>query len=146
MATQTSAVSCTNLVDAQEAKDFVQRCIEKCGAPAEYAACLADVIIAADLRGHYSHGLNRLEMYTKELLNGQCIATAGPAILKETSATAYVDAQNGIGTVGIKLNSGNEIPRSVFRWPGSFVWNWLSRKPKKWVWLGSRVQVRNYHG
>lgn len=99
MATQTSSATCTNLVDPQEARDFIQRCIEKCGSPPEHAACLADVLVAADLRGHYSHGLNRLEMYSGELLNKQCDGAATPLILKETPATAYVNAQNGIGTV-----------------------------------------------
>lgn len=103
MATQTSSLTCTNLVHPQEAKDFIQRCIEKCGAPADYAACLADVLVAADLRGHYSHGMNRLEMYAKELLKNQCDGKASPVILKETAATAHVDARNGIGMVSLGM-------------------------------------------
>lgn len=101
MATQTSSSTCTNLVDPEETKDFVQRCIEKCETLPEHAACLADVLVAADVRGHYSHGLNRLEMYAKELLNNQCDGKITPDILNETPATAYVDARNGIGMVGV---------------------------------------------
>ncbi len=101
MATQTSSLSCTNLVDPQEARDFIKRCIVKAGSTPEHAACLADVVIAADLRGHYSHGLNRLEMYAKEILNKQCDGMITPVVVKETCATALVDARNGIGTVGV---------------------------------------------
>lgn len=104
MATQTSSNSCTNLVEAQEVHEFITRCIEKCAStPVEHAACLADVLVAADLRGHYSHGLNRLEMYATELLDVPCRCDGGitPVVMKETCATALVDARNGIGTVGI---------------------------------------------
>lgn len=101
MATQTSSSSCTNLVDPQDARDFIKRCIEQSGSTPEHAACLADVLIAADLRGHYSHGLNRLEMYVKEISNKQCDGKIAPVVVKETCATALVDARNGIGTVGV---------------------------------------------
>lgn len=103
MATQTSSSTCSNLVDPQEVRDFIQRCIEQCGCPPEHAACLADVVAAADLRGHYSHGLNRLEMYANELLNNLCDGRVTPVIVKETCATAYVDARNGVGTVSLKV-------------------------------------------
>lgn len=99
MSTQTSTATCTNLVEASEAKAFIQRCIEASGADSSHAACLADVVIEADVRGHYSHGLNRLEMYSNEILKGQCDGKMTPVIVKETAATAYVDARNGIGTV-----------------------------------------------
>ena len=39
---------------------FVQRCLTTVGMKDEFAEDLADVILAADYRGHYSHGLNRL--------------------------------------------------------------------------------------
>jgi LDH2 family malate/lactate/ureidoglycolate dehydrogenase len=99
MATQTSSSSCANLVDPQEARGFIQRCIECCGSTPEHAACLADVLVSADVRGHYSHGLHRVEMYIRELQNELCDGMVDPVIVKETCATAYVDARNGIGMV-----------------------------------------------
>ena len=128
MATQTSSSTCTNLVDPEEAKAFITSCIEKCGSLPEHASCLADVLIAADLRGHYSHGLNRLEMYANELLKGQCDGKMTPVVVKETPATAYVDARNGIGTVRAldpcaKAQSSNFPPMMLYRWPESSAWN-----------------------
>ncbi len=108
MATQTSSSSFTNLVDPQESRDFIKRCIEKAGSTPEHAACLADVIIAADLRGHYSHGLIRVEMYTNEILNKQCDGMISPVIVKETCATALVDSRNGIGTVSFSYSETSE--------------------------------------
>jgi len=99
MATQTSSAGCTNLVDSRDVHLFVCACIEACGAPKEHASGLADVLVEADKRGHYSHGLNRLEMYCKEIGNGQCDGTVTPLVVKETAATALVNARNGIGMV-----------------------------------------------
>ena len=99
MATQTSTAGCTNLVGCGDLHLFVSSCIEACGAPKEHASNLADVLVEADKRGHYSHGLNRLEMYCKEIGQGQCDATATPLVVKETAATALVNARNGIGMV-----------------------------------------------
>ncbi len=116
MATQSSSSTCTNLVDPQESKAFIQRCIEKCGSTPEHASCLADVVIEGDIRGHYSHGLNRLEMYANEILKGQCDGRIAPVIVKETPATALVDGQNGIGTVrwnGIHIYIYIHIPSFV---------------------------------
>ena len=48
------------LVAATEVTDFVQRCMEAVGAAGPHAASLGDVLLAADTRGHYSHGLNKL--------------------------------------------------------------------------------------
>ncbi len=101
MATQTSSSTCTNLVDPREVREFIQRCVEKSGSIPANAACLADVVTTADVRGHYSHGLIRLEMYVREILNGQCDAKITPTILNETPATAYVDANNGLGIVRV---------------------------------------------
>ena len=53
----------SKLVDVEEASKFICRCMEATGAPPEHAASLADVLIAGDKRGHYSHGMNRLGMY-----------------------------------------------------------------------------------
>lgn len=49
-----------SIVPEQELHDFVVRCMEAVGTNTEHADVLADLIVAADTRGHYSHGLNRL--------------------------------------------------------------------------------------
>ena len=35
-------------------------CMTAVGTPKDHATALADVLVAADTRGHFSHGLNRL--------------------------------------------------------------------------------------
>ncbi|XP_022911923.2 uncharacterized oxidoreductase YjmC [Onthophagus taurus] len=87
------------LVPVKEANRFVKECLEACGTPESHAKAMADLLIEADYRGHYSHGMNRLEMYVNDVCSGSCDAKAIPKILNETSATAWVDGQNGLGAV-----------------------------------------------
>jgi len=67
--------------------------------PKENAIAMADLLLSADYRGHFSHGMNRLEMYINDLLKNSMDGAVVPKILKETPATAWVDGQNGLGAV-----------------------------------------------
>lgn len=49
-----------SIVPERDLHSFVVRCMEAVGTNSEHASVLADLIVAADTRGHYSHGLNRL--------------------------------------------------------------------------------------
>ena len=55
-----SVGDCSKLVQTTEVLTFVSKCIEAAGGTSEHAHSLAEVILAADRRGHFSHGLNRL--------------------------------------------------------------------------------------
>ena len=48
------------LVKPSELFDFVRRCMVSAGAKTDHAEALAILLQAADTRGHFSHGLNRL--------------------------------------------------------------------------------------
>lgn len=47
-------------VAVPEVTDFIKRCMMSIGTPDEHASSLADILVTADYRGHFSHGLNRL--------------------------------------------------------------------------------------
>lgn len=51
------------LVAPEEVKRFVTDCMVAVGAATEHGSVLADTLVAADRRGHYSHGLNRLGQF-----------------------------------------------------------------------------------
>lgn len=51
------------VVENEEMVQFMQRCMVKAGSKPAHAKALADCLLAADYRGHYSHGLNRLGIY-----------------------------------------------------------------------------------
>lgn len=47
-------------VRKREVKRFIIDCMVKVGTKESHATSLASNLVAADYRGHYSHGLNRL--------------------------------------------------------------------------------------
>ncbi|KAK9679661.1 Malate/L-lactate dehydrogenase [Popillia japonica] len=89
----------TPLIPLAEAKRFISECLQAVGAPKKHADAMGDLLVAADRRGHMSHGMNRLEMFVNDIRSGNCDPKAVPKILKETVATAWVDGQNGLGVV-----------------------------------------------
>ncbi len=52
--------NCYCLVGKNEMENFMFNCMVTAGAKKEHAESLASCLIAADYRGHFSHGLNRL--------------------------------------------------------------------------------------
>ncbi len=48
------------IVPNDEIENFMVRCMQTAGAQPDHAKALASCLTAADYRGHYSHGLNRL--------------------------------------------------------------------------------------
>ncbi|XP_055078570.1 uncharacterized oxidoreductase YjmC-like isoform X2 [Periophthalmus magnuspinnatus] len=69
------------------------------GTKPHHAHSLAEVLVEGDHRGHYSHGLNRMDMYVKDIESGICAKDGEPVIEKESAATALVDGQNLLGPV-----------------------------------------------
>ncbi|XP_039253952.2 putative oxidoreductase YjmC isoform X2 [Styela clava] len=89
----------TKCIPIPTAKRFVKQCIVAGGAKEVHAQAMADTLIAADHRGHFSHGLNRLEMYVKDIQTGSTVGDGEPVTLKESAATAHVDGKNNLGPV-----------------------------------------------
>ena len=65
----TSEHATGKLVAVDEVFGFVKRCMVKVGAAEAHAVSQAELLVTADSRGHFSHGLNRL---------GKCNASATP--------------------------------------------------------------------
>jgi LDH2 family malate/lactate/ureidoglycolate dehydrogenase len=87
------------IVTLEEIEYFIIRCMLAVDTKKEHAESLAKTLVAADYRGHYSHGLNRLEMYVKDMKGQTCVSNTNPEILKQTVATAWVDGRNLLGPV-----------------------------------------------
>ncbi len=52
------------IVDKNEMEQFIERCMLAVKCKPSHAKLLAKCLIAADYRGHFSHGLNRLGIDT----------------------------------------------------------------------------------
>nr|CAD7395863.1 unnamed protein product [Timema cristinae] len=82
-----------------EIRRFLAEAMMKVGACEEHSLQLADVLAEADYSGHYSHGLNRIEMYVRDAQTGKCDVNVKPCVLKDTVSTAWVEGNNGLGMV-----------------------------------------------
>jgi len=74
-------------------------CLEIAGASTDHAESQAKLLMAADRRGHFSHGFNRLGVYVRDIQSGACFPNARPTVVRETSAAAFVDGNAGLGAV-----------------------------------------------
>ncbi|XP_060742825.1 uncharacterized oxidoreductase YjmC-like [Tachysurus vachellii] len=87
------------LVVQTEVREFIKQCMLAVGTKASHASSLADVLVEGDLSGHYSHGLNRMDLYVKETKAGICAKEGEPVVEKESVATALVNGKNLLGPV-----------------------------------------------
>ena len=55
-----ASIDSYSLVGTGEVHDFVKRCMVATGVDESHAVDLANLLVAADTRGHFSHGINRL--------------------------------------------------------------------------------------
>ncbi|KAH9422782.1 hypothetical protein DERP_008045 [Dermatophagoides pteronyssinus] len=89
----------SRIVPVEVMKNFIKNIMIKLNVDPSHAENLADVLVTGDYRGHFSHGLNRIELYIKDIQQGTCKKDGIPKILKETSATAWVDGNALLGPV-----------------------------------------------
>jgi LDH2 family malate/lactate/ureidoglycolate dehydrogenase len=76
---------------------YVTEIFERVGVSHDDAYTTADVLVAADLRGVESHGMQRLWGYVSRLQKGGIEAKPKVQIVHETPTTAVVDGGNGLG-------------------------------------------------
>ncbi|RWA13910.1 hypothetical protein EKO27_g1171 [Xylaria grammica] len=84
-------------VEAAEARNFVENVLIGNGVPASNAEIVAKCLVAADLRGVDTHGMNRIPSYMTRVRQGVLDATATPELTKTTPVVAQVDGRNGFG-------------------------------------------------
>lgn len=82
----------------QQLKSFTALVLERCGVAPEHAAVVADVLVAADLRGIESHGVARLESYyVSRIRSGHLKPKPNYTVVRETATSVLYDADNGLG-------------------------------------------------
>ncbi len=85
-------------IQAGALRTFCQSILEKLDVPNEDASIVADVLVAADLRGIASHGAARLRsFYVNWIRDGIVVARPETRVVAETPATAVIDAGAGLG-------------------------------------------------
>jgi len=79
-------------------KHFVAEVLERSGVARAHAEVVADVLIAADLRGIESHGVARLDSYyVGRIRSGHLKPQPKYSVVRETVSSVVYDADNGLG-------------------------------------------------
>ena len=86
-------------VDASELRELVVAKLAAAGLIRSHAEQTADVLVSADVRGVYSHGLIRVEHYVKRLLAGSLNVDPHFSFRRLRSGSGLLDADSGMGHV-----------------------------------------------
>jgi L-2-hydroxycarboxylate dehydrogenase (NAD+) len=86
-------------IAAARAEGLARRILEAEGVAAEPAGIQARWLVEAELRGHPSHGLQRLPMVVQRIRSGVSSPNAAPVVSWSTPACATVDGAGGLGPV-----------------------------------------------
>ncbi len=78
---------------------FTAHVLESLGTTQADALCVAEHLVGANLTGHDSHGVLRLESYCRDAEAGHVNATAQPRIERETPTTAVINGCSAWGPI-----------------------------------------------
>jgi LDH2 family malate/lactate/ureidoglycolate dehydrogenase len=84
-------------IAAEALRDFVARALRSRGVPEGDAARVASLMVEADIYGYGTHGVFRLRQYLARLEGGGCNSTPVLSVVHQTTATALIDGDNGLG-------------------------------------------------
>ena len=87
------------LIDKDELTDFVAGIFTAAGASAAFAAKVSHHLVAANLKGHDSHGVGMVPAYVGNIRNGHLDVAAEAKLVKDNTAVMLVDGQFGFGQV-----------------------------------------------
>lgn len=101
-----------NRISTQELKSFSFKVMKKVGCTDQEARDVSDVLVEADMRGIYSHGVARLKRYVDHIASGVIEPGNEPEILFETNISLVYDGYNGVGQYISKLAMTNCIEKT----------------------------------
>ena len=87
------------IVNSERLRDFTMRVYAHAGLPQEDAGLIADSLVQADLWGHQSHGVLRLDWYRARVLAGKMQPVTRPEFVIDSGAIAVIDGHDGVGQV-----------------------------------------------
>ena len=99
----------TFYVQSSDAETHAKAVLEGNGVPPDQAATVARCLVAADLRGVDTHGINRIPSYMARIRQGVLDARAQPTLHEVTPVVAQVDAHNAFGFLAAHLGMKKAI-------------------------------------
>lgn len=93
--------------------DFTKEVFMKMGCSENDSGIIADVFLAAELRGHTSHGMIRIKDYYDLWKAGRINVNPDVRIIHETPSTAVVDGDNAVGMVAARFSMETAIKKAI---------------------------------
>ena len=106
---QDTLVASKIYVQADDATAYVVNVLGRYGVSAEHAKIVAACLVAADLRGVDTHGVNRIPSYVERIRQGVLDPKAEPTLKEVTPVVAQVDGRNAFGFVAAHLGMSKAI-------------------------------------
>jgi LDH2 family malate/lactate/ureidoglycolate dehydrogenase len=101
------------IVPAEPLALFCRDVFGRIGVPIRDAGTVAEVLVAADLRGIDSHGVARLRRYVRGLKEGVILPDPGLKIIHETPVSALLDGGAALGQVAGKRGMETAISKAL---------------------------------
>ena len=83
--------------DVQVLTEYVKEVGLRCGMNEHEAACFAESLVSADMRGLSSHGVMRMAAYVRRMKDGLIATNVTPEIVADGTTVLAVDGKNGMG-------------------------------------------------
>jgi LDH2 family malate/lactate/ureidoglycolate dehydrogenase len=90
------------LIPAESMSELVRALFVKAGTSEEHAATMAELLVATDLRGVFSHGTRAATGYVRLMLEGRVNARPNIGVVRETATTRVLDGNGGMGHLPCK--------------------------------------------
>jgi LDH2 family malate/lactate/ureidoglycolate dehydrogenase len=97
------------IVPATELTPFCARLLDAVGVPAAKSQLVAESLVAANMRGVDSHGVQLLPYYLEQIEWGDMDARADGRVISESGACLVYDGENGIGQVISEICCGHAL-------------------------------------
>ena len=102
-------------VASDDAERFVKEVLVGNGVPEKNAEIVSRCLIAADMRGVDTHGMNRIPSYLERVRQGVLDGAANPEITQVTPVVAQIDARNGWGFVAADMGMAAAVESAKVR-------------------------------
>ena len=85
------------VVPAEDERALIVQVLSRLGASERERAIQADLLVEADLRGHHSHGVQRLPVLAARIKKGLIRVNAAPDFVWSADSVLSVDGKDGLG-------------------------------------------------
>ena len=95
------------LIPHERLRALAERILLAAGVPANFAELVSTTLVATNLRGTDSHGIQLLTFYVDQLLGGDMLAAETGRVVSESGTSMVYDASNGMGQVTARICAGH---------------------------------------